>query len=912
MVAGIRQRLGSLVDVRRDEISRIVPLTLAYGLVMASLYVLKPARNALFLDQLGVGQLPYVLLLVALIGGVVAALFARLTGLFRLDRLIVGTFLVLAACLLGFRALLPYGWGWSFYLFYVWVNLYGLMATSLLWLLANVVFNPREARRLFGVIGTAGIAGSIIGGALTSAIVGRVGTENLLLVCAALLGGCLGLLRLVPVRGSATGGGEAPADGPLTTIARSDLLRLLGTMAALVAVVAAVIDVQFNDIVDQAFADKDAKTAFFGQFFALLGVFAFIFQLWATPRILRALGVVSALFFLPVSMGMGALAVLLVPGLASGVLLKLGDGGLRHSLHKSAVEILSLPVPADAKRQTKVLLDTTVDNVATGVGALLVLALTAVGVSYQHLSWVSLALVALWVLLVYRSRGAYTDAFRQALMRRTIDISALTTQINEAAALDSLVSSLTAGSERQVVYALDMLAQVRADRLMGPATQLLDHPAAAVRLRALRVLSHQRLPPATDVLDRLLHDEDLDVRAEALYSLCAQDPGRGGQRLQAALRSADSNLRAVAAACLAAHTDEAPQLVDESFLRELMETTGPGRDGARLQVARLLGSLGRAEWRPLLLELLEDQCAAVVEQAITSTGLLGDPADIGLLVAKLADRRYRSPARQALSRYGAAGLEELGGLLLDPRAELRVRLALTRVLSDVHEQAAVEVLLGVLGQEGPLLELLAIRALSRLRSKSPELAFDEHAVEAALERDLALYFRLFQAAELYRPLQGSPGTLLLKRVLAEKHGRVMERIFRLLGLQHNSRDIYHAYLGLVSGQPRRRANALEFLDNVLPRSTAERLLPLLDYASADAAIETGARYWGRAWSSRHQSLEWLLAQPDGWLRACAAYSAGETDMPAMRESLTRLEDDPDDRAREAAARALALFRDSSC
>ena len=44
----------ALLDVRQGEWRRLIPLTLAYGLVLASVYVLKPVRNALFLDQLGV------------------------------------------------------------------------------------------------------------------------------------------------------------------------------------------------------------------------------------------------------------------------------------------------------------------------------------------------------------------------------------------------------------------------------------------------------------------------------------------------------------------------------------------------------------------------------------------------------------------------------------------------------------------------------------------------------------------------------------------------------------------------------------------------------------------------------------------------------------------------------------------
>ena len=47
---------------------RVLPMTVAYGIVMASLYVLKPARNALFLNRFGIDQLPFVLMLVALVG----------------------------------------------------------------------------------------------------------------------------------------------------------------------------------------------------------------------------------------------------------------------------------------------------------------------------------------------------------------------------------------------------------------------------------------------------------------------------------------------------------------------------------------------------------------------------------------------------------------------------------------------------------------------------------------------------------------------------------------------------------------------------------------------------------------------------------------------------------------------------
>ena len=56
--------------------------------------------------------------------------------------------------------------GFLAYCFYTIVALFALLATSQFWVMANVVFNVREAKRLFGFIGAGGIAGGIVGGYL--------------------------------------------------------------------------------------------------------------------------------------------------------------------------------------------------------------------------------------------------------------------------------------------------------------------------------------------------------------------------------------------------------------------------------------------------------------------------------------------------------------------------------------------------------------------------------------------------------------------------------------------------------------------------------------------------------------------------------------------------------------------------
>ncbi len=892
--------MSALFDVRRRELARLVPLTTAYGLVMASLYVLKPARNALFLDEQGIGELPYVLMLVALVGGGAALIFSRLARRWRLDRLILSTFLFLGLCLIGFRLLLPHGFGWSYYLFYVWVNLYGLMATSLLWLQANASFDAREGRRLFGLIGTAGILGAILGGGLTSWLVAITGTENLLLVCAAMIGVCLMVLyplRSTEAAGEANAGDDADGESAWSTVRASQLLRLLGTMGGLVAVVAAIIDVQFNSIVDGAFHDRDAKTAFFGQFFAWLSAFALLFQLLVTPRVLRTWGVTTALLFLPASMALGSVAVLFVPGLLAGVLLKIGDGGLRHSIHKSATEILYLPVPVEAKKRTKVLLDTTVDNVATGLGAVIVLVALAAGVDYANLAWISLFLVLVWFILIGRSRRAYIDTFRSALERRDIDLGEYTVDVSEAGTIDSLLESLGPdGTPRRLAYALEIVAGVRNSRVATALVPLLDHEDAEVRERALRALQ-----PQTDLMpiarfEQLLTDEHLGVRAQALFALCLHGDMDRGDRLRAAVADDRRIIRSAAVACIAEHGTEAEhEIVDEALVRRLV-AEAVDDEQELVQVARLLGNLATAQRRPYVRaaieQLMRSDSPNVVRQAIRSIGRLADDELFVHVMAAVDDRRYQRAAGVALASYGKAALQPLLDHLRDTVADERSRQRSARALAQIELQETVDSIFGCIDDVEPSLQYKLLKTLSKLRNRNARLQFDPARVRELLQETAEHVARLRQVGGAVDDSEHK----LLRRALREKLQQYEKRVFRLLGMLYPPRDLYNAYLGYVSGDSEARGSALELLENLLTRDDRDSVLAVLD-PSPESRVPS---------VSVEEAMEHLLAASDPWLRACATHSFLRGRDAVTRERLTELGRDRHPLVRETAEHALAL------
>ena len=174
--------LRKLVDLREGEGARAAFMIGYIYLIIFSYLILKPMTRSLFVKNLGPEQLPFAYMLVALVVGIVAVLYARLAAKIRLDRLINGTTIFLMSNLLLFWWLLTAGIKSPFLYFglWIWASIYGVLTVSQFWLLANYVFNPREAKRIFPLLAAAAIAGGISGGYFTRAVVKQIGgTANL-------------------------------------------------------------------------------------------------------------------------------------------------------------------------------------------------------------------------------------------------------------------------------------------------------------------------------------------------------------------------------------------------------------------------------------------------------------------------------------------------------------------------------------------------------------------------------------------------------------------------------------------------------------------------------------------------------------------------------------------------------------
>src|SRR5262249_6433500 len=118
------------------------------------------------------------------------AVFAKLVAQFSRRRFIPIAYRFFIVNLLVFFALMKLfsaQEAWIGRTFFVWTSVFNLFVVSVFWAFMVDVFGTEEGKRLFGFISVGGSLGAIVGAAITSTLVQKVGILNLFLVAAVLL-----------------------------------------------------------------------------------------------------------------------------------------------------------------------------------------------------------------------------------------------------------------------------------------------------------------------------------------------------------------------------------------------------------------------------------------------------------------------------------------------------------------------------------------------------------------------------------------------------------------------------------------------------------------------------------------------------------------------------------------------------
>jgi ATP:ADP antiporter, AAA family len=885
------------LNIQPGDLARSLLLSSSLFLIIASYMIGRIARDALFLARFRAVQLPYVDIAGGVLVGFVVAGYLRLARRTSLRNLLVGSQLFFATnCAIFWVLANFYHPSWLYPVFYVWVGIFGVLAPTQVWTLANYLLTTRDAKRVFGMVGSGAIMGATFAGYVSVSLVRAFGTESLLLVMVLLLAICsvvmyaawkisnFGPKESKEGAGGTSGIGEKDVQGSLRLILSSKYLLAVASIICLSSFVTTLTGWQFKAIAKEFFPHKDSLAIFFGDFYFYAGILGLAFQLLLTTRLLRRFGIGTMLFVLPLTVFLGSTSLLIWGTLAALVFLKGGDQILRYSLDRSTVELLYLPLAHRVKLQAKWFIDTVLWRMGDGLAGVVVLIFaTYLHVPARQLSYIVLLLIAGWLAAVFVGSRQYLAVLKELLNQHRLSTEQATTLTLDRSTSELLASKLQVSDPKEILYALSFYGVERAKTPHPAVRNLLHHASGEVRLQALVILSASGDTTVLPTVEKMLKDPEIAVRTEAMLYLVRHAHADPLLMLQELSEFDDFSLRSAVATYLAQPGETQSLETAGKILEAMASEEGETGQRARREAARLLGELPDC-FDPLLSRLLEDPSKDVVREAIHSAGQLRKDALISQLLKQFHDADLREAATLALVAFGDSIVGLLGARLGDPGVPPEERREIPAVLTGIGTPAAAQVLLENVMEGDTALRFRVISALNKLHRDHLDIPLDMQMLETVLAGEILGHYRTYQIMEAISLPGGSEDTV--SAALTDSLKQELERIFRLLGLLHPQVDFYAVYLGLQSKDRSMHDNALEFMENVLKSALRVTLVPLLDGRVTPKERARLANQLVRSkLETREQAVKDLVSSEDPWLKSCGAYAIGSFRIKSMAREL---------------------------
>lgn len=878
-----------------------------FFLVVTTVGILKPTRNAFALEGLADSEFYKVYMISAIVILFVVP-YNRLADRIPWRRLIPIVTLFFAASFLVFRVLYREGSTAFGVVFYGWYDLYAAVMVTQFFMATQLCFDAREAKRLYPFAIAGGSIGAVFGAAITGFFVERLGAPNMLLVATFFVVAFAAALPYV----LAAQAGETCRPGvrrpeqyslaEFLTIFRNKHVLLIAGAVLLTVFVKQLVDYQFNEIVGETYETRDAIGAFQGKFFAATQWLPLL-VLAALRPILHRWGVGLVVLMLPVVLLTANVALAVTWSLVAAVMAKAGDSSFRYSAERAGREILYVPLPDSIKLKAKAYIDMAVEKGFGKALSSVMIFLSILVIDYRKVGYVAVGLGVVWVAVAIAVRREYVKTLARSIRGRFASFEGIFASMADASTIPAVRHALTSGDERGIAFALDLVDQsdtASARRLVKELNGLLASPSPRIRERALDALTG--FPEDTDWerVRELAEDPDDRVRVAAVRLLCrsASDPENV---IRSLLESKERAVRVAALSCLGEEgvwADQAAVVPPEYFERLMSEAQRDGVE-ARVELALALPALGEdPRLADALDPLLRDPEPKVAGAALWAAGRLARREYLPHLISALGTAATREAAREALVSQGEQVEGTLADYLEDPSVRPSVRRNIPAVLARIPAQATVDDMLRIVAAAPPdrLLRYRALKALNKLRTEGgPALLFSVEPVAQVLEREIQSSARYAEAAAaLARLGPAGPAAELLQRSLSEAWLSGRERVFRTLGLWYPPHGVYRSYMTLEGGGTVARANAMEWLEQTVGHGLFKRMLP---------AVQEGA-----AKSRRREArdvLTELIADDDVWVASCALWAAAELQEPWVGEALQRARESASAELRDLAERALA-------
>ncbi|NJB70127.1 AAA family ATP:ADP antiporter [Saonia flava] len=884
-------------DIKEEELKKTLLLQLNIFLIITTLLIVKPTVNSLFLSELGSNALPLGYVLTAIAAVIGSYFYNKALEKAQLNRIIVFTLYISITSLIVFGLAFKYQMakGLLLYIPYIWVAIFGLLAASQFWILANLVYNIREAKRIFGFIGSGAIAGGISGGYITSILAKFMEAEDLLFVAALLLLFCVPIVRYiwkkevlklntfqVGLRSS------TESENSFKLIQKSKLLSLIAVVIGLSVLVAKLIDYQYSDYASTLIEDPEELASFFGFWLSTLSVVSLIVQLFFTKKIVGMFGVGKSLLWLPTGVLLGSILLLIVPQLWVVVFIKIIDGSLKQSVNRAATELLSIPIAIDIKKKTKTFIDVVVDSIATGIaGFILIFFINGLDIPSKYVSLIIIGLISLWIYLILLLKREYINAFKNLIININGNKKPNKVEAPITSIVDSVKKVFKTGTENQILYMLKKTLEIKDNRFFYEIQPLLNHSSSKVRALAIENLYFLSKENLCQQIEPMVHDSDQLVTTAAFRYLLKHYEMDTIQLFDKYLTSNDLTIRnaALLGLSLELRNHEKLQLEFDleakigTVLVAISELTDPTivKDKTLIVLASI-GNGKVTKYYSAISKHLHNQDQEIVRMALRSASKTLDAQFIDDIVKNLSKKDNRDSASEALLNYGESIIDILTKNTIDGKFKMEDARLIPSAIAKFNSQKAVKSLITLIESTEHDIKIEAIESLRKLKWNNSGLEIKDRLIIDKILDECNLYQDTLaaihsQIVTQYKKKDTNNESALEKKartslieLLENRLDRQLKRIFKFLGMKYPPEDIDSVLEVILDGKEEQRIHAIEFLDNILDIQLKRELIPIAESTLIDIASEERVKKLNIRVPSELECFTNLLQRNDNKLR----------------------------------------------
>lgn len=875
----------NLLNIQRNEWPVVKKLFWLQFFQGAGISFFFTAEFARFLDKFPVHELPWVMILSAVLLWLTGFAYSVLEHHIPFRKFNEAIILFIAGTMLlvriGSTVITD---NWLYYLSLSWFYVLYLLNNLEFWGIASRLFNIRQSKRLFGVVSSGDIPAKFIGYTLALVFVPYTGTLNLLFL------GVISMLVSIPFYRSIARSqhqhfedthetntvhhAKHPIRNLYQTFISSAIIRRIAIISLLATACIILVNYGFYAKIKESYQNDVELAKFIAFFMAGLRIAALITKTIFTSRLSTNLGVQRSLFITP-------LVLLGLVGMIIGVAFVNPDERflfyifgassiavdvMRTAINSPVLLTIMQPLPIHERMRAHNIIKGIMDPFATLFsGLLLILLFNIQGeINLLTLCYTLIVLAVGWLIGITYVNREYLKMLVATISSRYFSQEDFT--LNDNITLTKIREKIASGTEAEVISILSMVASKQNPISIELLTLFLAHPSDAVKMETARLVSRKNIFQLQEALENMLKSTNsAQVAQEAVMAVSKLSDSLPAVEIH--VNQANPAIRNAALSGMLANQNRSIRFSAEEVVATLLRS---GNTEDQLAGLDILNTVADEYDHPLLsLVLAKEKNPEMIKKTLAIIGRAASPETLKACIQLLPD--YEKQVKAALLRAGTGAIRHIEQCLYQPTIAQSQSTQLILLIGKISGNEARTALSKLIIEKQTNLPA-TIKALYRSKFKAGQT--NKHLLE-----DIAKAYIRYAVELLFmqRRLQDKDGpSQLLHNAIEIELTEIRELLLCLFGCIYDRDSIKKSRNALMANKKETISNAMEIIDVTVRKDLGKYFTALFEDSGIDERCNAlRSVYQEKEFNEIGDVMQRILSeQPilyQDWTKACSLY-----------------------------------------